>query len=138
MKTLKLIVIGILLLSLQGETMAYPYDGYSLTGIRRLLRLQLIMEGIIKESLPVLGAQKSISEIYLNLQNEKGDSLEIFPVADPALQKSISALFPNMDESYSLCLLDITPESSEICQPARQALFYAGQRGQACRYCRLI
>ena len=109
MKTLKLIVIGILLLSLQGETMAYPYDGYSLTGIRRLLRLQLIMEGIIKESLPVLGAQKSISEIYLNLQNEKGDSLEIFPVADPALQKSISALFPNMDESYSLCLLDITP-----------------------------
>lgn len=97
------------MLSFQGETMAYPYDGYSLTGIRRLLRLQLIMEGIIKDTRPVLGAQRALSEIHLNLQNVKGDSLSTFPAADPALQKSLNALFPNRDESYSLCLLDITP-----------------------------
>lgn len=109
MKTIKLIVIGILLISLQAETMAYPYDGYKLTGIRRLLRLQLIMEGIIKDTPPISGAQKTISEIYLNLDNAKGDSLQSFPAADPALQKSINALFPKMDESYSVCVLDITP-----------------------------
>ena len=50
MKTLKLMLIFLILISLQGETMAYPYDGYSLTGIRRLLRLQLIMAGVIQDN----------------------------------------------------------------------------------------
>lgn len=109
MKTLKLILVFLLLFCLQGETMAYPYDGYYLTGIRRLLRLQLIMAGVIQDKKPVAGAQKTLSEIQLNLMNAKGDSLSEIPKADPALQKSINALFPNMDESYSFCLLDITP-----------------------------
>jgi hypothetical protein len=109
MKTLKYLLISLLLVSLQGETMAYPYDGYSLTGIKRLLRLQLIMAGVIQDKKPVPGAQKTLGEIQLNLMNPKGDSLVEFPKADPALQKSINALFPNMDESYSLCVLDITP-----------------------------
>ena len=74
-----------------------------------LVRLQLIMMGTIKDTKPVLGAQKSIMDIQLNLMNEKGDSLETFPLPDPALQKSINALFPNMDESYSVCVIDITP-----------------------------
>ncbi len=47
-------------------------------------------------------------DIQLNLMNEKGDSLETFPAPDPALQKSINALFPNMHESYSVCVIDIT------------------------------
>ncbi len=109
MKTLKLILIFLLLISMQGETMAYPYDGYFMTGIRRLLRLQLVMAGVIQDKKPVPGAQKTLSEIKLNLMNTKGDSLSVFPKADPALQKTINSLFPNMDESYSVCLLDITP-----------------------------
>lgn len=109
MKTLKLTVIAIFLLAFAGETAAYPWDGFSLTGIRRLFRLQLIMEGVIKDKKPVPGAQKTLSEIQLNLMNAKGDSLASFPAQNAALQKSINSLFPNMDESYSLCVLDITP-----------------------------
>jgi len=89
--------------------MAYPWDGFSMTAIRRLVRLQLIMEGIIKDTKPVPGAQKTLEEIQLNLMNAKGDSLDVFTAFNPALQKSINSLFPNMDESYSLCVLDITP-----------------------------
>ncbi|NQU33145.1 MAG: hypothetical protein HQ521_07910 [Bacteroidetes bacterium] len=109
MKTLKLTIIAILMMAFVGETMAYPWDGFSMTAIRRLVRLQLIMEGIIKDTKPVPGAQKTLEEIQLNLMNAKGDSLDVFTAFNPALQKSINSLFPNMDESYSLCVLDITP-----------------------------
>lgn len=102
-------MIALFLLTFAGETIAYPWDGFSMTAIRRLFRLQLIMEGVIKDSKPVPGAQKKLSQIQLNLMNTKGDSMAVFPALNPALQKSINALFPNMDESYSLCVLDITP-----------------------------
>ena len=46
---------------------AYPIDGYTLTGIRRLLRLQLILDGSIKDTKPIPGALKSINDIKLNL-----------------------------------------------------------------------
>jgi len=108
-KKIKLIILGMTLLLIPLVTMTYPYDGYKNTGIRRLLRLELIMNGTIKDNLPVTGAQKTINETKLNLMNPRGDSLEKFPSPDPALQKSISALFPNMDESYSYCILEITP-----------------------------
>ncbi len=87
----------------------YPIDGYDETGIRRLKRLQLIMSGEIKEKMPIVGAQKSICDITLNLQNAKGDSLNKLPKPDARLQKSLDALFPNLDESYSIAALDITP-----------------------------
>ncbi|MCB2208849.1 MAG: hypothetical protein KQH67_11215 [Bacteroidetes bacterium] len=109
MKILKLMAIAILLFALQGESLAYPYDGYGLTGIRRLLRLQLIMTGVINDKKPVPGAQKTLAEIQLNLMGERCDSLLKFPAPDPELQKTINALFPYMHESYSLCVLDITP-----------------------------
>lgn len=109
MKYTKIILIGLLVFALQAQTMAYPWDGFSLTGIRRLYRLQLIMNDLLKENKPVPGAQKTLSEIHLNLMNSKGDSLGVFPVANPGLQKSIASLFPNLDESYSVCVLDISP-----------------------------
>lgn len=109
MKTLKLIVIGLIIMVFQGESFAYPYDGYYLTGIHRLLRLQLVMMGVIKDKMPVPGAQRTLKEIHLDLMNVKGDSLVNFPPPDPFLQKSINALFPNMHDSYSVCVLDITP-----------------------------
>lgn len=109
MKIVKIVIIGVLLFAMQSETIAYPFDGYYITGIRRLVRLQLIMMGAIKETKPVPGAQKSIMDIQLNLLNTKGDSLERLPAPDAALQKSINALFPYLHESYSVCLIDITP-----------------------------
>ena len=88
---------------------AYPIDGYETTGIRRLARLERILSGEIKDVKPILGAQKSINDIHLQLLNSKGDSLNNLPPFDASLQKKLSALFPNLHESYSIALLDITP-----------------------------
>ncbi|WP_346856604.1 serine hydrolase [uncultured Draconibacterium sp.] len=88
---------------------AYPIDGFFLTGIRRLVRLQLVLSGDIKDTKPIEGARKSINDIHLQLLNAKGDSLATLPTPDPELQKKLNVMFPNLDESYSLTLLDITP-----------------------------
>jgi hypothetical protein len=108
--TIKIVLSGFLgCVVLTSADNLYPIDGYELTGIRRLKRLELIMAGELKEGKPISGAQKSISDIKLNLLGAKGDSLEALPAADAKFQKSVNALFPNLDESYSLALLDITP-----------------------------
>ncbi len=88
---------------------AYPIDGFWLTGIRRLVRLQMVLDGEIKDTKPVEGARKTLDEIHLQLMNTKGDSLTDLPKTDAALQKKLNALFPNLDESYSVTLLDISP-----------------------------
>lgn len=108
MKTLTRAALLLIFTGLMTEAQAYPYDGYYLTGIRRLVRLQLIMMGSLKDAKPVPGAQRSIRDIQLNLLDARGDSLKHFPKTDPVLQKSINALFPNLDESYSCCILDIS------------------------------
>jgi hypothetical protein len=87
----------------------YPIDGYALTGIKRLHRLELIVSGDLKEPMPIPGAMKSIADIGLNLMNPKGDSLCELPQPDPGLQKAINALFPGLDEKYSISIIDITP-----------------------------
>lgn len=103
-------ILLIFLISPLVEIAAYPIDGYLLTGIRRLLRLELVVKGEIKDTPPIAGAQKSIDEIRLNLyQSPKGDSLQSLPDPDPELQKALNALFPNLHESYSIAVLDITP-----------------------------
>ena len=88
---------------------AYPYDGYLITGIRRLLRLQLVMNGELHGTKPPSGGQKSIGDMLLNLQNERGDSLASLPPVSEDFQKKIDALFPNRDESYSVSVLEVTP-----------------------------
>ncbi|HEY9113432.1 MAG TPA: serine hydrolase [Bacteroidales bacterium] len=107
-KRIVIIVLSIFF-SFDAGVQAYPIDGYTLTGIRRLLRLEMILNGQIKDTPPIPGARKSIAEIKLQLVNPKGDSLAVLPKSDPGLQKSLNALFPNLDESYSITLLDITP-----------------------------
>ena len=87
----------------------YPFDGYQLTGIRRLERIRLIVDKKLKGTVPVNGARKSVADIQLNLVSLPGDSLRVFPQVNPELQKRIDALFPDRHESYSLALLDITP-----------------------------
>lgn len=85
---------------------AYPLDGYPETGIRRLERIRLITEGKLKGTSIVRGARKPLGAITLNLAGP--DGAQAIPPVDPELQREIDTLFPNRDESYSLCLLDIT------------------------------
>ncbi len=87
----------------------YPIDGYALTGIKRLKRLELIKSGEIKDAatLPP-GALKSYSEIELNLLSRSKDSVDDLLVTDADFQKEISGLFRGLDKSYSLTVLDIS------------------------------
>lgn len=112
-------VLTMLLVSIIGGAYAYPIDGYWLTGIRRLLYLQRILDGEIKGPMPIVGAQKKMDGIQLHLLNTRGDSLAVLPSPDPGLQKAVNALFPNLDESYSLALIDISP-GKKIRYAARQ------------------
>ena len=101
---------GLLLFVFNSESIvSYPFDGYDSTGIRRLARLKLVIEGKLKGTIPPSGGLKLSQDIKLNLLGGRGDSLQFFPKDDPQLLKKIDGLFPNRDESYSLTLLDITP-----------------------------
>ena len=103
-------VLLILILGIFAESLnAYPIDGYGLTGIRRLLYLQMVLKGEIKANPPIPGARLSIDDIRLNLTGVRGDSLNEFPKPDPRLQSSIQAIFPNLHESYSITVLDMSP-----------------------------
>ncbi|MBN1350165.1 hypothetical protein JXJ21_12195 [candidate division KSB1 bacterium] len=108
-KAVFLLIMLIALLPIENNLFSYPIDGYQLTGIRRLLRLSLIVDGKLRGTMPLPGARKSCSEIKLNLMNTRGDSLAWLPAVDPTFQKQIDALFPNRHESYSLAVLEITP-----------------------------
>jgi hypothetical protein len=88
---------------------AYPIDGYLLTGIRRLLYLQLVEKEELKGRKLISGATKSIEDIQLNLLTCQGAMMQKIPEIDPFLQKELNSLFPYMHESYAVSLLDITP-----------------------------
>ena len=102
---------SILFLFLLGTqlVLAYPIDGYQETGIRRLLYIQRIMSGEIKGVQPISGATRSICDIKLNLLGRRGDSLATLPSPDPGLQQAINGLFPGLDKSYAIAVMDITP-----------------------------
>ena len=103
----------------KGNENQYPIDGYASTGIRRLARIQKILDGEIKDAKPIPGAMKSINDIKLNLLGARGDSLSTIPEPDKKLQQKLNSLFPNLHESYSVALLDITP-GRKISYAARQ------------------
>ncbi|MCB0650025.1 MAG: serine hydrolase [Saprospiraceae bacterium] len=86
----------------------YPIDGYESTGIRRLKRLQLSVSGDLPDAGLPKGAFKSINDIKLQLTSRSEDSLQYILVKDAAFQKKIEALFPRLDKSYSITVLDMT------------------------------
>lgn len=106
---INLYLFVLIVFTFSGPVFSYPIDGYPLSGIRRLERLRLIVEGRLPGPQPIAGARKSLSEIRLNLLGPRGNSVAKFPPVDTELQKKIDALFPDRHESYSLALLDITP-----------------------------
>lgn len=87
----------------------YPIDGYSRTGIKRLLRIERIKSGIINENLTLpAGAMKSYNDIKLSLISKKKDSTAQFLIKDEKFNKEINGLFYGLDKSYSISVLDIS------------------------------
>jgi hypothetical protein len=105
---LKISLIAIICWSFVG-LVPYPIDGYSRTGIKRLLRIERIKNGEIKETLNLpAGAMKGYNEIKLNLVSKWKDSTAQFLVKDEQFNKEINGLFYGLDKSYSLSVLDIS------------------------------
>lgn len=110
MKSTKLILPCILALALLSlSACLYPIDGYDISGIRRIKRLQLIASGELKETKPIQGAMYSINDIKLNLTAGLGKNVDSIPAMDANLQKAINGLFTGLDSRYSISVLDITP-----------------------------
>lgn len=105
---LKIAVVAILSWTFVGMN-PYPIDGYSRTGIKRLLRFERIKSGVIKENLNLpSGALKSYNEIALSLTSKKKDSMAQFLIKDENFNKEINDLFYGLDKSYSLSVIDIS------------------------------
>ena len=102
-----LILVVWLVISIE-DGFCYPIDGFPLSGIRRLERLRLIVEGKMQGPKPLSGAQRSITSINLNLIDARQRDPVDFFKPGTTLQRDIEALFPDRHESYSLALLDIT------------------------------
>ena len=86
----------------------YPVDGYEETGIRRVERLRLRLEGKLAGPVPPAGARKASRDIRLWL-TDPDRSVEALPAPDKTLQRDLAAVFAGRDETYSVALLDVTP-----------------------------
>jgi hypothetical protein len=105
-----LLTFALLILGMSQNTEAYPIDGYPYSGIRRLARLQEILDGRLpKEKMPLPGQRKSINDIQLHLTGPRGDSLATLPPVDSSLQRAINRLFGSLSPAYSIAVLDISP-----------------------------
>ncbi len=109
-KSIKILVLGILFSSytLPAEFGLYPIDGYEYSGIKRLRYLQLTATGDAPSIKLPPGALKGIEDIQLNLISNSTSSIQDILVENPAFQKKIDALFPRLDKSYSVTVLDIS------------------------------
>jgi hypothetical protein len=87
---------------------SYPIDGFTYTGIKRLLRLERILSGEIKDKLPPKGGLLNSDQIGLS----RKDFYYSFPEVDRDLQATLNKVFPNLHESYSVALLDFTDENN--------------------------
>lgn len=84
---------------------SYPINGFSLTGIERLVRLTKMDSQAMVRTLPY-GARHEIDYVRLNLM---ADPVRELPAVDAELQAEIAGIFPNMHPSYSVALFDMTP-----------------------------
>ena len=132
-KTLKIVVLGLCCMAFTipvNEAM-YPIDGYEYSGIKRLKKLQLSISGDLPDAKLPEGAYRSINDIKLNLISRKQNNTQDILVEDAALQKKIDALFPRLDKSYSVTVLDITnPENLRYAQQNESRGYQPGSVGK--------
>ena len=132
-KTLKIITLGIICMSftLPSNMEFYPIDGYEYSGIKRLRHLQLNAFGDAPTVKLPPGALRGIDDIKLNLFPQNHDSIQDILVENLALQKKVDALFPRLDKSYSVTILDITnPENLRYAQQNESRGYQPGSVGK--------
>ncbi|MCC6586665.1 MAG: hypothetical protein IT168_08100 [Bryobacterales bacterium] len=87
---------------------AYPLDGFSRTGIRRL-------EGYRQTMKLVPGAMLSTSDIRLRLQGV-AETFDVAPSTpkDPYLQKGLEGIFAGRDTSYNIAVVEISNPATPL------------------------
>lgn len=85
---------------------AYPIDGFTKTGIKRLYRIEKMYKDSISNNQIPFGAYKSMASVTLNLASRKKDSVSTLLIEDNAFAKNINALFPG--SGYSAAVLDMS------------------------------
>ena len=130
-KAIKIFVLVVIGFFATATPPDYPIDGYQNSGIRRLKRLQLTIAGDLPDPGLTPGAYRSIQDIQLNLTSRKKDSVGAILKVDPMLQKEIDALFPRLDKSYSITILDITdPTQLRYAQQNEERGYQPGSVGK--------
>ncbi len=113
-----------LLIFLSGAAaLAYPIDGFEQTGIRRLVHAQKVIDKTEKGTPLPPGALLATDQVQLRMRSTPFHLTGTSDPVDPVLQNKITALFPNLDESYSLAVMDITPGKAiklALWQPQRR------------------
>ncbi len=132
-KTLKigLLAIASMAFTIPANDTIYPIDGYQYSGIKRLKHLQLTISGDLPNAKLPAGAYKSINDIRLNLLSRKQNTTQDILVENVALQNKIDALFPRLDKSYSVAVLDISqPENLRYAQQNESRGYQPGSVGK--------
>lgn len=83
---------------------AYPLDGFTDTGIRRLEGLRLANEGKIADVKQPRGALLPLSAVDLRLA---GATMDLPPV-DPAFNRQLASILAGNLDSYGVAVLDLT------------------------------
>lgn len=113
-------------LSLGAELAAYPIDGYWTTGIRRLLRLELMMTGELDGRHKLTpGSTRKLADIELLLCGRPvKDELTTLPKPDSLLQADLDDLMRRMNPNYSVTVLDLTPGEAPVYAERRPEIGY--------------
>lgn len=86
----------------------YPIDGFSTTGIKRLLRLERIKNDSSQEFRRIRkGALLPLNCIELNLTSRQNSTLKDLLVEDPEFSKKLKSVIPT-SRGYSVTVLDMT------------------------------
>lgn len=130
-KNSMLLIVCIFFTSMTNSKIYYPIDGYQYSGIKRLKHIQLSISGDLPAVNLPLGAFKSINDIQLNLTSQKTKPINDILIEDEAFQKKINTLFPRLDKSYSVTVLDITnPENLRYAQQNETRGYQPGSVGK--------
>jgi len=89
---------------------SYPLDGYSSTGIRRLLGYRLAYEGKLQSGLRLPeGALLNENDVRLRLRGVNDDfDVSASTPKNPELQSGLDQIAAELDPSYSIALLEIS------------------------------
>lgn len=132
-KTLKIGILAVVCMAftVPANNTTYPIDGYTYSGIKRLKRLQLALSGDLPDAKLPIGAYKSINDISLSLLSRKQNTTQDLLVENADFQKKIDVLFPRLDKSYSVTVLDITnPENLRYAQQNESRGYQPGSVGK--------